>query len=148
MGPIILCDDGSEIAAEAIRTASALLGTDRKALSLHIWTSPSTMVLPDAGIGMSWVPPELEDQAKKAASELAAQAAGRAREAGFDAEPLAVEGRGAIWHTILDVAREHDASLIVCGARGLTGIKHTLLGSVSEKVARHADRPVLVVHPK
>jgi len=37
--------------------------------------------------------------------------------------------------------------VIVVGARGLTGLKHVLLGSVSEKVARHADRPVLILHP-
>jgi nucleotide-binding universal stress UspA family protein len=58
-----------------------------------------------------------------------------------------VEAIGPVWQAIVDVARERDASIIVLGARGLSGIKQALLGSVSEKVARHADRPVLLTHP-
>jgi nucleotide-binding universal stress UspA family protein len=48
---------------------------------------------------------------------------------------------------IVETARAREASVIVLGARGLSGLQHALLGSVSEKVARHADRPVLVLHP-
>ena len=37
------------------------------------------------------------------------------------------------------------ARLVVMGSRGLSGLKHLLLGSVAEKVARFCEVPVLVV---
>ncbi len=46
---------------------------------------------------------------------------------------------------LLVTAREVDAQLIVVGARGKTGVKTVLLGSVSDRVIRGSDRPVLVV---
>jgi nucleotide-binding universal stress UspA family protein len=47
--------------------------------------------------------------------------------------------------TLLDVAARRQAGLIVVGARGLGAVKRLLLGSTSESVLRHADRPVLIV---
>lgn len=44
---------------------------------------------------------------------------------------------------ILAAAEDHD--LIVMGTHGRSGLEHLLLGSVTEKVIRHADCPVLVV---
>ncbi|MBI4878959.1 MAG: universal stress protein [Planctomycetes bacterium] len=46
---------------------------------------------------------------------------------------------------ICDVAREGRFDLIVLATHGLTGLKHLLLGSVAERVVRHADCPVLTV---
>lgn len=46
---------------------------------------------------------------------------------------------------ICQVADQLDVDLIVVGARGLNPIVTWLLGSVSEKVVRHAKRPVTVV---
>ncbi len=46
---------------------------------------------------------------------------------------------------ILAHAREHDVDLIVMGTHGRLGFGHLLLGSVTEKVVRLADRPVLTV---
>jgi nucleotide-binding universal stress UspA family protein len=45
---------------------------------------------------------------------------------------------------ILSRAREARADLVLLGARGLTPLKTFFLGSVSQRVARHADRAVLV----
>jgi nucleotide-binding universal stress UspA family protein len=46
---------------------------------------------------------------------------------------------------ILDTAEEVDADLIVMGTRGLSGLKHVLLGSVAERTIRTAPCPVLTV---
>jgi nucleotide-binding universal stress UspA family protein len=51
-----------------------------------------------------------------------------------------------VWTTILEVAERYDASMIVIGSRGLTGLRSILLGSVSTAVVHHADRPTLVIH--
>ncbi|KAK3765250.1 hypothetical protein RRG08_051872 [Elysia crispata] len=47
-------------------------------------------------------------------------------------------------HTIVKVANENKATLIVTGTRGLNGVRRTLIGSVSDYVLHHAHCPVLV----
>jgi nucleotide-binding universal stress UspA family protein len=53
-------------------------------------------------------------------------------------------------HTLLQVAERNQADLIVVGSHGKSALDRFLLGSVSEKVLRHADCSVVVVrgsHP-
>lgn len=53
-----------------------------------------------------------------------------------------IDGDGA--SSIIEVAREHRASLIVVGRRGRGGFKRLLLGSVSDEVATYAPCPVVI----
>ncbi len=46
----------------------------------------------------------------------------------------------------MDVSKEVDPQLIVMGTQGLTGLDHLLVGSVSEKMVRVSEIPVLTVH--
>lgn len=46
---------------------------------------------------------------------------------------------------IVQIAQEHHADLIIVGAHGHTGLRHTLLGGVAEKVVRHAPCTVLTI---
>jgi len=46
---------------------------------------------------------------------------------------------------IANAAETFGADLIVMGTRGLTGLKHVLLGSVAERTIRNAKCPVLTV---
>jgi len=46
---------------------------------------------------------------------------------------------------IVDQAGELDVDLIVMGTRGLSGLRHVMLGSVAERVLRRAPCPVLTV---
>jgi nucleotide-binding universal stress UspA family protein len=46
---------------------------------------------------------------------------------------------------VTNAARTFGADLIVMGTRGLTGLKHVLLGSVAERTLRTAPCPVLTV---
>jgi universal stress protein A len=46
-------------------------------------------------------------------------------------------------HTIVDLAAEGGYDLIVIGTHGRTGLSHALIGSVAERVVRHARCPVL-----
>lgn len=48
--------------------------------------------------------------------------------------------------TILSYADEIDADLIVAGTHGRSGIRRHLIGSVAERLVRHATCPVMTVH--
>jgi nucleotide-binding universal stress UspA family protein len=45
---------------------------------------------------------------------------------------------------IIETAKTPPADVIVISTHGRTGLKHVLLGSVAERVVRHAPCPVLV----
>jgi len=47
--------------------------------------------------------------------------------------------------TILEYASTFNVDLIVMGTRGRTGVAHLFMGSVAERVLRHAPCPVLTV---
>jgi nucleotide-binding universal stress UspA family protein len=87
-----------------------------------------------------------EELNEHAAHERAVAGAERAREAGFEAEARA-EVAAPTWQGIVDVADALDAGVIVIGSRGLGGLGELLKGSVSQQVAEHAHRPVLIVPP-
>jgi nucleotide-binding universal stress UspA family protein len=59
--------------------------------------------------------------------------------------PEVVRAQGAPWHEIVEFSRRGSYDLIVVGTRGRTGLARALLGSVAEKVVRHAPCAVLVV---
>ncbi len=46
---------------------------------------------------------------------------------------------------IVEYANHHHADIIVIGSRGLSGLQEFVLGSVSHKVAKRANCPVLIV---
>jgi len=56
-----------------------------------------------------------------------------------------VVARGDPHRAILDYAEEEGIDLVVMGTHGRTGLDHYLLGSVTEKVVRLSDVPVLTV---
>ena len=52
---------------------------------------------------------------------------------------------GAPWRELVEEAKTKRVDLIIIATHGYTGFKHVLLGSVAERVVRHAPCPVLVV---
>ncbi len=52
--------------------------------------------------------------------------------------------QGIPWHEIVEVAKRRHIDLILMSTHGYTGLQHVLLGSVAERVVRHAPCPVLV----
>jgi nucleotide-binding universal stress UspA family protein len=80
------------------------------------------------------------------ARRIAGRGAEIARSAGFQAEPRG-ELASSTWEGIVDVADELDVAVIVIGSTGLTGVKKIFDASLSQQVAEHASRPVLIVPP-
>ena len=54
---------------------------------------------------------------------------------------------GRAWQEIIEVAREQKCDMIIMATHGYTGLRHALVGSVAEKIVRHAPCPVLTVRP-
>ena len=63
----------------------------------------------------------------------------------IDIEPILKKGNDH--EEIVKYSKEHKIDLIVIATHGRTGLIHTLLGSVAEKVIRYAKCPVLVITP-
>lgn len=80
---------------------------------------------------------ELEGEGKDAIEVIADQA----EERGIPVERKI--GRGIPAERILGYAEGNDIDLIAMGTHGRTGIGHLVLGSVTEKVVRRSDVPVL-----
>jgi nucleotide-binding universal stress UspA family protein len=57
-----------------------------------------------------------------------------------------IDGR-VVWKAICDYAEQNGYELIAIATHGHGGLRHALLGSVAERVARHAQCPVMVVRP-
>jgi nucleotide-binding universal stress UspA family protein len=144
--PILIAYDGSGCADAAIEKVAAEFG-GRKVVILVV--SEELERVPFLGAAGVPVEPEtlelLVDSARKGALEIAEKGAAKARDLGLDAETAVAEG-GPVWSRIVDAADEHDAALIALGSRGLSGVKHVLLGSVSGAVAQHSGRSVFIVH--
>jgi nucleotide-binding universal stress UspA family protein len=82
----------------------------------------------------------LEDAGERAIDDVVQQA----EAAGIGT----VEGTvasGTPHRAVLDYADEHDVDLVVMGTHGRTGLDRYLLGSVTEKVVRLSEVPVLTV---
>jgi nucleotide-binding universal stress UspA family protein len=72
-----------------------------------------------------------------------AEAAGTLAAAGVKADTLLKVGNPA--EEIINAGDGGDADLIIVGSTGTGGAIRFLMGSVSDRVVRHANRPVMVV---
>jgi nucleotide-binding universal stress UspA family protein len=137
----ILCPvDFSEASAHAVEHAVAMARWYNASISaLHVYTPPF-MPVPGLPAVEDRVP---EDELKRVREQTAACFAGGAG--------VALDVRVEVGHAarhILDCAAALPADLIVMGTHGASGFEHLLLGSVTEKVLRKAQCPVLTVPPR
>jgi nucleotide-binding universal stress UspA family protein len=146
-GPLLICYDGSEHAKHAIRSAAKLL-PDRNALVVTVWQPTSDLgTFAWYGTTANMVSfAELDRAGAEAGGGVVEEGVRIAQTAGLEAEPIAIEATGPVWKTIVDTADLHDAAAIVMGSRGLRGLRSVLLGSVSNGVLHHTERPTLVIH--
>jgi nucleotide-binding universal stress UspA family protein len=117
---ILLASDGSESSWPPARVAGGLAATGDSTLEvIHV----------------------ADGKHPGADQVLAEQTAEIAAAIGEEPEVLKPEGHAT--DRIVETARERGSSLIICGRRGLTGIKS--LGSVSERVVHQAGCSVLLI---
>ncbi|HEX8752468.1 MAG TPA: universal stress protein [Solirubrobacterales bacterium] len=145
--PVLVAYDGSEFAKAAIAEVAAQVGTGRPVLVTTV-SEPLEGIPFISAAGVPIDPDSMQrvlSAAREGAARTAAEGCRIAADAGLEAEPRVVIG-GPIWERIAAAAEEADASLVVIGSRGLSGLKHALLGSVAAAVVQHSRRSVLVVH--
>jgi nucleotide-binding universal stress UspA family protein len=149
--PVLIAYDGSEVARAAVRQAAELFA-GRPALVATVWEPGLAVVAmgrPDA-LGMSTVPDPatvetIDRLQREHASTVAADGAELARSLGLAAAPQAVPDGVDVADTLIDIARQRCAAVVVVGSHGISGLRSRLLGSVSRKLIEHCDRPVLVI---
>jgi nucleotide-binding universal stress UspA family protein len=142
LGPVLFAYDGSDLAGLAIEEAGRQLQPGRDAVVLTVWRP----------FGVGFIPPPevtfdaaASEEVMKAAEDTAAHGASMAKAAGFRAQSLALKD-APTWKGIARVADDRDASLIVLGSHGKSGLAGVFLGSVAGAVAAHSGRTVLIVH--
>lgn len=140
--PVILVGtDFSETAAAALDWAIELARQQGAAIELvHAVTVPPSIpgYIPSAGM-------DFQEEVLKAAEARLAETA-----ATLDGRGVPITTRlfpGTPSQVILDRAEGAGAMAIVLGTRGLTGLRHLLLGSTAQRVVHGAGCPVLSVHP-
>lgn len=141
-GVVLFAYDGSEQADAAIRAAAEQLRPGRDAIVMTVWQPLAALPF-----GAAAYAPDLDEGIETDARRVADEGARLARAAGFRATALAASG-SPVWQSIVAAAEEHDAGIVVMGSHGRTGLGLVLMGSVASAVARHAERPVLIVHPR
>ena len=151
-GPVIVGYDGSPASEGALREAAPILAP-RRALVVVVWEAGAGFELLSTPPGLVPAPIdvrialEIDEKLYESARRLAEHGADVARQAGLEAEGLAVADDVTPAATLVRLARERDAPAVVVGTRGHRGITHALLGSTAEEVVRQAPCPVVVRGP-
>lgn len=152
MTVILIAYDGTPNARRAVEHAGAYLSV-RRAFILTVW-SPMRTGLDPVSIDLDG-PPDPVDPDESEDPDIAFTDAERtnfegtelARSVGLAAEPMCIPVSGTVWRTIITVADNINAGLIVTGTRGTTGLRSLMQSSVADRVLRHGRRPMLIVPP-
>lgn len=106
---------------------------------VHAYSMPMAMVGPYD----YQIPANILGDLRDSAARRVDEEAKKLTDAGVKVNALIAEGVAT--QVITDAAEQIGADLIVMGTRGLTGLKHAVLGSVTERTIRHAPCPVLTI---
>jgi nucleotide-binding universal stress UspA family protein len=139
----ILCPtDFSEGSRRALRLAIEELGAGAEIVLAHVWQAPFVYGPETVVPGSVVVETKAMAEAELARWKSEAERLGGKRVS-------TVLASGAPWHEIVQLAkRDPGIDLIVMGTHGYTGLEHVLLGSVAERVVRHAPCPVLAARTR
>jgi nucleotide-binding universal stress UspA family protein len=144
---ILVPVDGSPTSMGVIEAAeefARLFGSE--VLVLHVWPLNLSPVYVAPGVPVfSTDPASIFPTPTPEKDEMTAQAAERFRRAGLQVTRMSTSGDAA--SEILDLSLAKGVDLVAIGTHGRSGVSRWVLGSVAERVLRHARTPVLLVRP-
>lgn len=116
------------------------------AIALAAATGATLHVVHVADLTTAWGEgtPVVLDALTEAGQRAVDTAVDRATEAGVRSVESSVL-QGTPGRTIIDYAADHAVDLVVMGTHGRTGLNRYLLGSITERVSRLDERPLLTV---
>jgi nucleotide-binding universal stress UspA family protein len=153
--PVLVVPERRKAAAEGIRLHHLLVGVDGSDPSLAALDLAADLTeLLGGSLSVlhvfEYVPPfplepaaKVEEHTRERALELLEASARAIRRRGVGVQTVIRSGDAT--RTLLDVADDVDADLVVVGTRGRGGPHDLLLGSVARTVADRARRPTLVI---
>lgn len=138
----ILCPiDFSESSLEALRVSSELARHFSSELMVVYVVQPVPVLAAGQVELGAFCIPSYQQEMEAASMKLLQKQIDSLTGAGLSARPVVVLGDPA--DMIVQIAEDEKADLIVIATRGQSGIKRLIIGSVTEKVVRHAATPVL-----
>jgi len=140
---VIIATDGSETANEAADFGIEMIGcSGAKVYAVYVIDTTPYRSVPLDKIWSDKVLEEFEKEGREATSYI--EKIGKA--AGVEVESRVLKGHPA--EKIVTFAEDNNIDMIIMGSLGKSGYERVLLGSVSEKVIRHAKIPVLIVRER
>jgi len=133
---ILLPTDGSRGNSRAVEQAIGLAA--QSDARLHV-----LFVVEDLPYAPEMMDGQVEARLREIGEEAISDIRQRADDAGVSVETALEDGTPH--QSILEYADEEGMDLIVMGTHGRSGLDRYLLGSVTERVVRGADTPVLTV---
>lgn len=156
--PVFIVKDPIQAPTQVVLAVDSSTASTRAAHYLKSWISPDLVsvhvfsVVPQAlrGLGSSAraqpYAKALTDTFQKQAQEATARVRKLLVKTKFEVTSQVVSGNPR--SAILDCLANRDASIVVMGAKGLTGPERFQMGSVSEWVTAYAGCSILVVRPQ
>ena len=140
---ILIATDGSETANEAAAFGIEMVGcSGAKIYAVYVIDTTPYRSVP---LDQIWSKDTL-DEFERAGHEATSYIEKIARAAGVEVESRVLKGHPA--EKIISFAEDNNIDMIIVGSLGKGGYERLVLGSVSEKIVRHAKVPVLVVRER
>jgi nucleotide-binding universal stress UspA family protein len=133
--------DFSETAMQALDLAGELVAPQGSITLLHVIEIPVSY---PGGVADPDFARDLDRRAAAALDQEVARVKGKTSARIVGQSRIGAPGA----QTLAMLEADHGIDLVVMGSHGRTGIKRALMGSVAEKVVRHARRPVVVARKR
>lgn len=127
--------DYSDASVNGVRTALAMVESKDRVRVVYVWPQLPEMEAQDA------LDEAIRERRKTEATVAIKEALEKADLRGVQIDVLI----GDPAHQIVEHAEQQETDFIVIPSHGYTGVKRWFLGSVAERVVRHAKCPVLVL---